>query len=376
MLSPLQWEIVSESNSPHLQDHAGALIGDFLYIHGGLNSCRTSNRTPSNGLYKIQVSPKVGTWCNLTSTDSPVLSQHACLGVFERYLVFIGGWNGQTRVPYIYTYDTESNKWLPAAVAEPLLKGFPSGAGLSAHTSTLMKLDQSKNSFSALIVGREGSLRTQRKSGNIYLLYGILSSEVDTAARYTYVEGDSKLSASSRSYHTSTTLSPNVLVNIGGRRDRIVELLSWSRTKVCRESSWPATLHYPPARCAAVTNLLREVRQNHIATTKLSTTQSGWRGHAAIPGDGGIFISSGEGFNALVRDPLDSAFVLNCRDGQTDGVLYNVGKLTHPRAYGVSCVHATDGTAWFHGGIGLGGKTQNSLLRLKQLEPTEESESK
>ncbi|KAA3674626.1 uncharacterized protein DEA37_0010387 [Paragonimus westermani] len=273
MRSPLQWEIISESNSPHLQDHAGAIVGDFLYIHGGLNSCRTSNRTPSNGFYKIQVSPKLGTWCELTSIDSPILSQHTCLGVFGRYLVFMGGWNGQTRVPYVYTYDTESNKWLPPAVAEPLLKGFPSGAGLSAHTSISMQSNQSKNSFSALIIGREGSLRTQRKSGNIYLLYGSLSSGADTTARYTYVQADSKLSASSRSYHTSTTLSPNLLVNVGGRRDRVVEILSWSRAKQCRESNWPATLEYPPARCSAVTDLLREVRQNYIATTKLSATQ-------------------------------------------------------------------------------------------------------
>ncbi|KAF6774444.1 hypothetical protein AHF37_05753, partial [Paragonimus kellicotti] len=208
-------------------------------------------------------------------------SVHFCFtNIFTLLHSSQGGWNGQTRVPFVYTYDTESNKWLPPAVAQPLLKGFPAGAGLSAHTSTLMRLDQSKNSFSALIIGREGSLRTQRKSGNIYC-------------------------------------------------------------------------------CTYVLFLF-----------------SGWRGHAAIPGDGGIFISSGEGFNALVRDPLDSAFVLNCRDGQTDGVLYNVGKLTHPRAYGVSCVHATDGTAWFHGGIGSGGKTQNSLLRLERLEPTEESGSK
>ena len=37
---------------------------------------------------------------------------------------------------------------------------------------------------------------------------------------------------------------------------------------------------------------------------------SGWRGHCIIPGVGGLFIGTGEGFNALIHGPLNSAYLL------------------------------------------------------------------
>lgn len=87
-----------------------------------------------------------------------------------------GGWNGHIRIPGIHTYDTQSNTWLPPALNEPLLTGFPQGAGLSAHSAQIIRSLDDENTFSAIIIGREGSLRSQRKAGNIYLLYGRLTT--------------------------------------------------------------------------------------------------------------------------------------------------------------------------------------------------------
>ncbi|OON17233.1 hypothetical protein X801_06930, partial [Opisthorchis viverrini] len=351
-----------------------AIVGDYLYVHGGVNISRNSTKNPSNGLFRIKVAPEIGVWTNLTSTESPALSQHACIGFLNRYLIFIGGWNGQIRTPGIHTYDIESQKWLPPALCEPLLKGFPQGAGLSAHTATEMKSVGPRNTFSAFIIGREGSLRMQRRSGNIYLLYGnVPDGSSSGAARYTYCEASPQLSASSRSYHSSTALSTNTLVTLGGRNDRPVELVSWSRSTGRRPSTdWPGELVFPQGRCPLVSSLIHEIRSNKLSTAKPSSSnQSCSRGHAAIPGDGGVLVSGGDGFNALVRDPLDTAYAFVYNDAEKKGVLYNVGKLLNPRAYAVYGVHDSEGTAWLHGGIGPGGKAQNTLLKLERLRPDE-----
>ncbi|VDQ07992.1 unnamed protein product [Trichobilharzia regenti] len=129
-------------------------------------------KKPSSCFYKIQLYPEVGSWLDITTADSPQLSQHTCLTFKDRYLIFIGGWNGRIRIPGVHTFDTLSNSWLPPALNEPLLTGFPQGAGLSAHSAQMIRSSVDKNEFSAIIIGREGSLRIQRKAGNIYLLYG------------------------------------------------------------------------------------------------------------------------------------------------------------------------------------------------------------
>ncbi|TGZ67620.1 hypothetical protein CRM22_004697 [Opisthorchis felineus] len=381
MLAPLQWIVKDGACGPYLQDHAGGIVGDYLYIHGGVNISRTSTKNPCNGLFRIKVSPEIGVWTDLTSKESPALSQHACIGFLNRYLIFIGGWTGQIRTPGIHTYDVESQKWLPPALCEPLLKGFPQGAGLSAHTATEMKSIGPKNTFSAFIIGREGSLRMQRRSGNIYLLYGNLpggDGSPSGAARYIYCEASPQLSASSRSYHSSTALSTNTLVTLGGRSDHPVELVSWSRSKDRRPSTtdWPGDLVFPRGRCPLVSSLIQDIRLNKLSTARSSSSnQSCSRGHSAIPGDGGVLVTGGDGFNALVRDPLDSAYAFVYNDTEKKGVLYNVGKLLNPRAYAVYGVHEIDGTAWLYGGTGPGGKAQNTLLKLERLQADGEDQS-
>ncbi|VDP68692.1 unnamed protein product [Echinostoma caproni] len=273
-------------------------------------------------LYRIQLTPTVGSWSNLTTADCPSLSQHACLSMNERYLVFIGGWTGRTRTPGVHTYDTVSQKWLPAALNEPLLKGFPSGAGLSAHSAIKMHANQvGLGTFASLIIGREGSLRTQRKAGNIYLLYGDIRERGpgDPKAYYTYREANSQLTTSSRSYHTSTPESENALITVGGRKDHLIEVLSWkSSSKNSRSPEWPGTLVYPPDTCTLVTDLVKQVRQKHLKVSE-----------------------------AVIKNQC-------------------LGKMKQARAFAVLALNPSDRSAWLQGGVGPGGRVQNTLLRLAQ----------
>lgn len=62
--------------------------------------------------------------------------------------------------------------------------GFPMGAGLSSHTANLLSNSE------ILVVGREGSLRTQRRSGNAFILSGLPLTNISqlSAWNYTCVE--------------------------------------------------------------------------------------------------------------------------------------------------------------------------------------------
>ncbi|VDP45465.1 unnamed protein product [Schistosoma mattheei] len=330
--------VCSEQNIP------GAIIRGDLYLHGGITSNDASCKTPSNCFYKIQLYPTIGQWMEITSSDSPFLSQHTCLVFKDRYLVFIGGWNGHIRIPGIHTYDTQSNTWLPPALNEPLLTGFPQGAGLSAHSAQIIRSLDDESTFSAIIIGREGSLRSQRKAGNIYLLYGNLIDMDSSQQRmkYVYCEADSSLTVSSRSYHTSTPITPCTLVTIGGCKSNSVDLLKWKiiHNKKKEPCNWPGRLDFPLTSCTVVTSV------------------------------GGLFIGTGEGFNALRHGPLNSAYLLKYaeNDSSVKPTIYEIGTIDEPRAYAVSAVCSNDGTAWLHGGLGPQGKTMNTLMKLIRVD--------
>ncbi|CAH8620298.1 unnamed protein product [Schistosoma margrebowiei] len=373
----LQWVNATDGTiGPALQSHAGAIIKGDFYLHGGITSNDASCKTPSNCFYKIQLYPTIGQWMEITSSDSPFLSQHTCLVFKDRYLVFIGGWNGHIRIPGIHTYDTQSNTWLPPALNEPLLTGFPQGAGLSAHSAQIIRSLDDENTFSAIIIGREGSLRSQRKAGNIYLLYGNLIDMDSSQQRmkYVYCEADSSLTVSSRSYHTSTPITPCTLVTIGGCKSNSVDLLRWKiiHNKKKEPCNWPGRLDFPLTSCTVVTSFIKNIEQKQKSDlTQLSPSyQNGWRGHCIIPGVGGLFIGTGEGFNALRHGPLNSAYLLKYteNDSSVKPTIYEIGTIDEPRAYAVSAVCSNDGTAWLHGGLGPQGKTMNTLMKLIRVD--------
>ncbi|CAH8866098.1 unnamed protein product [Trichobilharzia szidati] len=327
----LQWvEVNTPNDGPALQNHAGAICQGVLYIHGGVTSNNALCKKPSSCFYKIQLYPELGSWLDITTADSPQLSQHTCLTFKDRYLIFIGGWNGRIRIPGVHTFDTLSNSWLPPALNEPLLTGFPQGAGLSAHSAQVIRSSVDKNEFSAIIIGREGSLRIQRKAGNIYLLYGYLLDEDLPTRRmkFVYCEADSSLTASSRSYHTSTAISPSTLVTIGGCKSNSIDILKWKVEKGRKKDhlfslNWPGSLDYPLTSCTIVTKFIQDMEKQNVKLTPLApSNQNGWRGHCIVPGVGGLFIGTGEGYNALKNEPLNSAYLLKYSENGSKPIIY------------------------------------------------------
>lgn len=78
-----------------------------------------------------------------------------------KQIFFSGGWNGKERSSDVHVYNCKDNIWFTCQTT-----GFPVGAGLSSHTANLLSNGE------ILIIGREGSLRMQRRSGNAFILSG------------------------------------------------------------------------------------------------------------------------------------------------------------------------------------------------------------
>uniref|UniRef100_A0A183SQ36 Galactose oxidase n=1 Tax=Schistocephalus solidus TaxID=70667 RepID=A0A183SQ36_SCHSO len=328
-----------------------------------------------NGLYRIQIHPFVGTWTDLTTCDSPALSQHQCINWKNQLIVFIGGWTGRTRIPGLHFFNPESGRWLPPALKEPELRGYPSGAGLSAHTVIPFESDAKSNSLSSLIFGREGSTRIQRRRGNAYLLQGSFRSssisglgDVGPAGfkpRFIYTEAPGALHIESRSYHTSTPTSHSRVITIGGRSNSTLEVVDLGGMS-----------HLPPlefnrATCDEVTYLLDvNARQPFEAVPVERLKLSGWRGHYAIPGGRGFLVGGGDGFSALRPDPLDMAYI-HAPANNNNNLLSYAGRLRDRRAYAVCSINPTDSTAWLQGGLGPGMQTLASLMRLQVAKDSE-----
>nr|KAG5691363.1 hypothetical protein BaRGS_033412 [Batillaria attramentaria] len=171
-----------------------------MYVHGGVE--QKDGKQPSNALHKLDLS--TGMWSRIQTSGSPALSHHCALAIDDRYMLLVGGWNGRLRVPDVFAYDAQENQWLPIATA-----GFPEGAGLSSHTASLF------SSGEILVIGREGSLRTQRRHGSAFLLSGNVQS-----GKFKYSEYSHEVS--SRSGHSATFLGSKLYI-IGGRSDNLLE---------------------------------------------------------------------------------------------------------------------------------------------------------
>ena len=119
------WDLFN-SNGPGLAFHAGSIVNDCLYYHGGINQYQSTK--PLSALFRCSLTPS-GCWTRLA--DGPSLSHHAAVAVDNRYLMLVGGWTGHARTAEIHLFDTATASWSQAAVS-----GFPEGAGLSSHTVT------------------------------------------------------------------------------------------------------------------------------------------------------------------------------------------------------------------------------------------------
>ena len=145
------------AQGPPIAFFASCVIGDILYIHGGVRT--RVDRSPTNRMFTFQ-----GTsWKEITTDDSPALSYHRCVVMGDgQFIVTIGGWDGSKRKSDIYVYDVKNGSW-----STTFAPGFPSDGGLNNHA--VLPFKRSTTTF--LIIGRDGSLRIQRKHGDAYCLH-------------------------------------------------------------------------------------------------------------------------------------------------------------------------------------------------------------
>lgn len=301
----IDWKLVS-ADGPALTNHVGCIIGNGFYIHGGIKECGSTS--PSNKLYKMDLSSYQ--WMEIHETGSPSLSHHACVVLENRYMVLIGGWDGRRRVSKVHVFDTQEKRWLQMRES-----GFPEGAGLSSHTATLL------SSGEILVVGREGSLRLQRKHGNAYILSGnILRGEF----LYRKMTNDT----SSRSGHTVNSVG-NTLYIVGGRDDKLVEFHpGYSSNELI----------------GSLNSKFSEIAQWIKPTTKLP---SGRKNHVSFPGKGCIVIHGGETFDGRSREPVGELFLIATKPHLS---FYKIGNSKIARASHI-CVNTGD-KVWIHGGFG------------------------
>ncbi|XP_052766229.1 kelch domain-containing protein 9-like isoform X1 [Mya arenaria] len=314
---PLDWELVSREG-PALTNHAGCLLRNTFYIHGGVT--KYGSTVPSNKLYKLDLSSSH--WVEVTAAGSPALSHHACVAIDNRYLILIGGWDGRQRVSHVHVFDTQENIWIPARDS-----GFPDGAGLSSHAAVVL------SSGEILIVGREGSLRIQRKHGNVYLLTGNVLN-----GHFTYKKMTN--ATSSRSGHSINSVG-NTLYIIGGRDDQLVEF---------------HTGYSSGEPIGSITSKFSDIAQSF---KPMSKPPSGRKHHVSISGKGCIVLHGGETFDGRSREPVGEMFLIKVKPHLQ---FYKLGVSAVGRACHV-CVSSGD-DVFFHGGIAGRNIVQSDTYRF------------
>ncbi|KAJ8322028.1 hypothetical protein KUTeg_000499 [Tegillarca granosa] len=283
-----------------------ALSGNNFYIHGGIS--KKDSTEPSDKLYKLELSSL--TWSEINEPNSPALSHHACVPLENRYMVLIGGWNGKARTSKIFVYDTQKNVWL-----FPKSSGFPEDAGLSSHTASLLSKGE------IIILGREGSLRMQRRSGSVYILKGSVESG------FTYSHHGAAMD--SRSGHTTNFIGSTLIV-VGGRNDKLLEIHGGYKSGL----SQPVT----------VTSKFADVAQKLKPVSKMP---GGRKNHIAIEGPGAILIHGGETFDGRSKEPVGEMYILTQKPTIS---MVKVGISTVGRAAHVYCI--TPDKILIHGGLG------------------------
>lgn len=152
----VQGNILAEG--PSIAFFGSCVVNNIWYIHGGVRT--RADHSPSNRMYKFENN----SWMDITTPDSPALSYHRCVVMNNgQYIVTIGGWDGSKRKSDVYVFDLAKNVWHQAQTS-----GFPSDGGLNNHAVIQLR----NNETNVLVVGRDGSLRTQRRHGDAYCLRG------------------------------------------------------------------------------------------------------------------------------------------------------------------------------------------------------------
>jgi len=266
----------------------------------------------------------VGTWSEVhAAAGAPSLSHHACVVMSGRYVVIIGGWTGRERTSDVHVYDVVSSQW-----STPRTMGFPTGAGLSSHAAALL------SSGKILVVGREGSLRMQRKFGSAFLLRG--NPSLGGTGIFTYSEFP--LSTASRSGHSIHVVG-STLVVLGGRNDKMVE--GHTVEKGCEDP-----------RCETMLQLSQKIAESS------SKQFTGRKQHTAVSSCGVVFVHGGWTFDGKTREPVGEMYALLVKSNRW----VSLGESGVRRAGHICCC---DGRrVVLHGGEGARGVVHGTLHQL------------
>jgi len=303
----LDWEVLLPAG-PALANHVGCVVGNTFYVHGGIT--KHCSIVPSNKMYRLDLNTMI--WNEVRVRDSPFLSHHACVVLDDRYIVLIGGWDGQKRVSQVCVFDTVEQNW-----SFPKDSGFAEGAGLSSHAVSML------DSGDILVIGREGCLRTVEKFGNIYILTPNLEKMEFT---YMKVADDSV----SRSGHTVSVVDGSVYI-LGGRGDDFLEAHSgFSSTQPLGALSSTFTHIIKP-----------EYRE------PMSRLPIGRKHHVAVVGKSCVLTHGGETFNGRSKTAVSDMLLMTVKPEPT---FYKLGPSSVARASHV-CVSVGD-RILIHGGVG------------------------
>ena len=175
----VRFSLLSSGVGPRTCAHVCVASGRRLFVHGGKSTPDPSAKDVKNELWIFDLDER--RWEEITDHQSPFLSQHCAQTSNDGARMFlIGGWNGHHRTFDVHSFVFETRSWETWATS-----GFPVGAGLSSFAVVPLALLSSPSSSSArivtddlfLVLGREGGLRTQRRSGNAFLLRSSLSGQ-------------------------------------------------------------------------------------------------------------------------------------------------------------------------------------------------------
>lgn len=319
-LLPIDWEVLLPAG-PALANHAGCIVGNTFYVHGGVTRHRSI--VPSNKLYELNLDTLI--WNEVRVEGSPHLSHHACVSIDDRFMVLIGGWDGQSRLSSVHVFDTKCRAWF-----NPVDVGFPEEAGLSSHAALLL------DTGNILVVGREGCKRTVEKHGNAYLLRPDLEKMV---FQYTKLSTDSI----SRSGHTLNTLD-NIAFILGGRTDDFIEFHKGFTSK--------------EPLGALNSNFINVLRKNFLLP--LTRHPHGRKHHISIVGKDCIVMHGGEVFNGKSRTPVADMLLMIAKPEPS---FYKIGNSAVARAAHV-CVNIGDRVI-FHGGVGWNNVIYGDCYELK-----------
>lgn len=293
-----KFTLISTGAGPRTCAHVCVAVGRRLFIHGGKSTPDPSAKDVKNDLWIFHLDEK--RWEDITDDHSPFLSQH-CAQVSRdgARLFLVGGWNGHHRTFDVHSFLIETRSWEAWTTS-----GFPIGAGLSSFAIVPLASSSSSSSSSmapetdelTLVLGREGGLRTQRRSGNAYLLRSFICGQ----SKYEpFPHG-----TASRSGHTATPLDSNPrVVLIGGRDDKPIEMLAGVK---------PRRNEYLGETGDDATDPMKSFVEKVKACPTLVKDPPSRQRHVAIPlGDNSILIHGGETFNGKSKMPVNDLYVVS-----------------------------------------------------------------